>query len=172
MLLGAWRTLVAEPEHADLELHFVGDGPVRRRLARACADDRRVVFHGPVPYGSELARLHAAADVFVNPSPNEAFGLAALEAAACGVPVVAAARGGPRDVVTPAVGLLAEPGNAAAFADRIRTVLAEPDRFRDARAWVEREYSWQRCFAALLDLYARMLAERSPEPGTVALHAR
>jgi glycosyltransferase involved in cell wall biosynthesis len=61
-----------------------------------------VIFAG-FRYGEELARLLAAADVFVFPSLTDTFGIAMIEAIACGVPVAAFPVPGPLDVIEPGV---------------------------------------------------------------------
>jgi 1,2-diacylglycerol 3-alpha-glucosyltransferase/glucuronosyltransferase len=76
----------------------VGDGPLRRDLARRFPD---AVFLGTVR-GEELARAYAAADVFVFPSRTDTYGLVLLEALASGVPVAAFPVSGPRDVLADA----------------------------------------------------------------------
>jgi glycosyltransferase involved in cell wall biosynthesis len=83
----------------------VGDGPARVNLARAYPD---AVFLG-AQYGDDLARIYAAADVFVFPSRTDTFGLVLLEALASGVPVAAYPATAPRDVIGDApVGCLDE----------------------------------------------------------------
>ena len=71
----------------DVHLDVVGTGPLARRAARR-APWYRSTFHGHVPQ-DEVARIVRDADVLLAPCPTEAFGLAALEALASGVPVVA-----------------------------------------------------------------------------------
>lgn len=71
---------------ADVELHIYGDGPLRRRLSLA-ERTLPIVVHGRID-AATLAREYATADVFVSPVVKEAFGIAALEARAAGVPVV------------------------------------------------------------------------------------
>lgn len=74
-----------------------------------------------------LADLYAEGDVFVFPSPTGTCGLVALEAMASGVPVVAADQGGVLENLRPGVnGLLAPAGNAGAFADAVRELIADP----------------------------------------------
>jgi D-inositol-3-phosphate glycosyltransferase len=102
----AVRTL-AELERTDTVLWVVGgpsgaDGPseLRRveKLAAALGVAERVLFLPPQPH-EELAVYYQAADVCLVPSRTESFGLVALEAAACGTPVVASAVGGLRSIV-------------------------------------------------------------------------
>ncbi|MCW3848092.1 glycosyltransferase family 1 protein [Sphingomonas sp. LB-2] len=80
----------------------VGDGPARAELeARYPA----AKFLGAM-FGEELASAYAAADVFVFPSRTDTFGLAMIEALACGVPVAAFPVSGPIDLVTPETGAM------------------------------------------------------------------
>ena len=83
----------------------VGEGPARAALAKQFPE---TVFIGS-RQGEELARIYAAADVFVFPSRTDAFGLVLLEALASGVPVAAFPADAPRDVIgTAPVGALDE----------------------------------------------------------------
>ncbi|AJK47273.1 glycosyltransferase family 4 protein [Burkholderia plantarii] len=85
---------------------------------------------------AELAKVYAAADVFVFPSKTDTFGLVLLEALACGTPVAAYPVTGPVDVLGD--------GNAGAMNDDLREACLEAlkiDR-TDARAWAER-FSWR-----------------------------
>jgi glycosyltransferase involved in cell wall biosynthesis len=74
---------------------LIGDGPARAALAARYPD---TVFAG-YRYGDELAQMLGSADVFVFPSLTDTFGLAMVEALACGVPVAAFPVAGPLDVV-------------------------------------------------------------------------
>lgn len=90
----------------------VGDGPARAALERDFPDAK---FLG-ARQGDALARIYAAADVFVFPSLTDTFGLVLLEALASGVPVAAFPVTGPRDVIGDApVGVLSEDLRAACF---------------------------------------------------------
>lgn len=86
---------IAACERLNMELRIVGDGPERRRLERLAAGRTR--FLGRVGE-DELARLYRGAGLFVQPGVED-FGIAAVEALAAGVPVVALGRGGVLDVV-------------------------------------------------------------------------
>ena len=80
---------------------------------------------------AELPAILAGADLFVWPAAREAIGMALLEAAAAGLPVVASATGGvPAVVAHGETGLLAPAGDAAAFAGCLRALLADPGRRR------------------------------------------
>ncbi len=75
----------------------IGDGPSRKKLEKTYGE--RHVFVG-YKRGQELVDWLSLADVFVFPSRTETFGLVALEALACGIPVAAHDVMGPRDIVT------------------------------------------------------------------------
>jgi glycosyltransferase involved in cell wall biosynthesis/O-antigen/teichoic acid export membrane protein len=124
--------------HPDLVLEVCGAGGMEadlRRLADRLGVGHRVWLLGWLTR-EELGRHLAEADVVVVPSlAPEAFGLACLEAFAAGTPVVASAVGGLPDLVLPGVtGLLVPPGDSAALAGAIGTLLAdEPGRLRMGR---------------------------------------
>jgi glycosyltransferase involved in cell wall biosynthesis len=109
-------------------LDVVGDGPARPEVEHALAPlGARVVYHGALDEPAVVAAL-AAADLFVWPAINEAFGMALLEAQAAGLPVVAGASGGVGDIVASGVtGLLLPPGDAEAFANALRRLFLDPE---------------------------------------------
>lgn len=131
-------------------LLVLGDGPLRPRLERAAAG-LPVRFLGHVADRGCLARLVAGADVALAPAPHETFGLAVLEALACGTPVVVPATGAARDLV----GLLGSgavtSGTAEGLAQGVLDLLAVPaaERRAAARAQAER-FPWSTTVAAML----------------------
>ena len=82
----------------------VGDGPARAALERQYPD---AIFLGPL-FGEALASAYAGADALVFPSRTDTFGLVMIEAMACGTPVAAYPVTGPRDIITPGTGGLAD----------------------------------------------------------------
>jgi len=113
-----------------------------------------------------LPYYYSAADVCVMPSLYESFGLVALEAMACGTPVVASRVGGlPYVVRDGETGLLVPDNDPAALAEKLRQLLTEPElrkRLGAQASEVAREYSWQRVAAENLSLYRQALATSLP----------
>lgn len=143
-----------------------GKGSEELQRLRALASDLGVsnaIEFIPAQPHRNLPRFYQAADVCLVPSHTETFGLVALEAQACGVPVVASSVGGLRSIVHHGqTGFLVEPASTEAFAERAWRVLS------DQRAMVgmsslaicsSREYSWQRSAAKLYELYVASVAE-------------
>lgn len=114
----------------------VGDGPQREALlswVRHLGLGERCIFAG---LRSDISQILPALDLFVLPSLSEALGIAAIEALASGVPVVASRVGGVPEVVTHGeVGLLVPPGDAVQLAQAILHVAANPV---EARQWADR----------------------------------
>jgi D-inositol-3-phosphate glycosyltransferase len=140
-------------------------GDVQETEARALVDELglhdRVRFVPPQPHHM-LSSWYRAADVVVVPSRSESFGLVALEAAACGVPVVASSVGGLVSLVDDGcTGLLVEGRDPDAYAVAIAKVLDDPQLADDmGRAAVERakRYTWAFAAARLRRLYADVTA--------------
>lgn len=112
-------------------LLMLGDGPDRadaEREARELQIDRDVRFLGRI---DSMAELLQATDLFFLPSQTESFGLAALEAMACGSPVVATRVGGIPEVIEDGInGILEPPGSVEAMARRAVDLLRDPVRHR------------------------------------------
>lgn len=120
-------------------------------------------FAGPVGH-DRLPLYYTAADVCVIPSNYEPFGLVAIEAMACGTPVVASAVGGLKFSIIPGeTGLLVPPQDVEAFADAIDLILSDELWARKLRMQaserVQQNFSWSGVAAQLSDLYRRLLAQ-------------
>jgi glycosyltransferase involved in cell wall biosynthesis len=158
------------------KLSIVGDGPVRASVEEAFAPlAARVRFVG-ARKREEIAGLFAASDLFVWPAVDEAFGMAFLEAQACGLPVVGADTPGVRSVVAAgSTGLLCPMGDAEAFAAASRTLIADAAlRQRMGRAAFRhvREHHDLPAAAARLDAMLRAVVERRAGATPAAPRAR
>lgn len=160
--------LVARKRHADVlralppdaRYDIVGDGPERPRLealARELGVAGRVTFHGQLPHAEALA-VARAADVFVMPSTDEAFGVAYVEAMAAGLPAIGrAGEPGPDEIAALGGGMLLvgddglRPAIARALAQRVPLG-------RAARQTVLDHFTWARCGAATVAAYETALA--------------
>jgi alpha-1,6-mannosyltransferase len=152
VLLDAWRDV---SRRTGATLVIAGDGPERARL-QARAAGMRVRWIPHVADRGALARLHAAVNLLVAPGPSETFGLAALEALACGTPVLSASEGGVAEhVQRSGAGASFRSGDAGSLAEAavalFRGDLEAMGRL--GRAHAEREHSWQRTFDRLFDVY-------------------
>ena len=110
-----------------------------------------------------LADLYRAADIAVVPSHSESFGLVAIEAQACGTPVVAASVGGLRTAVVDGVsGVLVEGHDPADYAAVLRRLLADPARMRELAIGARTHasaFGWSATTAGLLSTYRSAIAE-------------
>jgi glycosyltransferase involved in cell wall biosynthesis len=108
-----------------LRMVLAGDGPLRNSMPASS----RVVFPGHVSHRSEF---FAALDLFIMPSRSEAWGLAALEAMAHGIPVVASRVGGlPEMIESNESGWLVTPGDASELATAIERASADREMLLD-----------------------------------------
>jgi D-inositol-3-phosphate glycosyltransferase len=161
--------LLRDREHDDLRLIVLGedsrdgDESEKERLkavASALGVRDRVDFLGSVAH-HELPYFYAAADALVMPSYSESFGLVALEAQACGRPVVASGVSGLRSVVRDEVsGYLIDGGDPAVYAERIGRLLADPELAqqmgRRGRLLAQR-FSWTRTADRLEGLFENVI---------------
>ncbi|MER6090603.1 glycosyltransferase [Streptomyces bluensis] len=129
-------------------LVVAGDGPLRARLEQR-AQGLPVTFLGHVTDRGTLGALQASADVCLAPGPAETFGLAALEAMACGTPVVASASSALPEVVGSAGATAAD--NGKSFADAVELLLARPEHERREAARARAEcFGWTTAVQAFL----------------------
>jgi D-inositol-3-phosphate glycosyltransferase len=172
VLLAAAAALHArDPEIArDLTVVIVG-GPSGTGLARPTALIELAASLGishairflPPQTGSDLADVYRAADLVAVPSYNESFGLVALEAQACGTPVVAAAVGGLVTAVRDGIsGLLVDGHDPDDWARALGGLLAAPGRRAELSGGAvahASEFSWSRTASGLLAVYGGAVTE-------------
>ncbi len=121
------------------KLLLIGDGqdrPLALHLATTLGVERDVIFLGKQ---DDVQSLLAIADLFLLPSQEEAFGLAALEAMSCGVPVVATTVGGIPEVVEDGkTGFLLPPGDVEGMARAALALLTDRERHEEFRGAARR----------------------------------
>jgi len=139
------------------------DADLQRLAARAEALGLSdyVLFHGAQPR-ERLPLYYNAVDVCAVPSRYESFGLVAVEAMACGTPIVASRVGGLRFTIEDDVsGLLVPHSDPAALAAALRRVLTDHDlrsRMQVGARQAAVNYSWQTITSAVLGVYEHLAA--------------
>jgi glycosyltransferase involved in cell wall biosynthesis len=149
-----------------IDVVLAGDGPERERLEWETASlrlDGNVRFLGEVPH-EEVPAVLQSFDIFAMPSTWEGFGVAALEASAMRLPVIASNIHGIPDVVKHGeTGLLLPARDERALADAIVRLMEDAalrQRMGDAgRALVEKAYRWQDNMRLLERLYERVTSD-------------
>ena len=133
-----------------------------KELATWLAIDDVVRFAPPVARG-DLAQWYRAADLVVVPSYSESFGLVALEAQACGTPVVATAVGGLRTAVADGIsGVLVDGHDPKAWSSVISRLLQEPQRrvlLSIGAIEHASHFGWDATARGTLDIYDRVLSD-------------
>jgi L-malate glycosyltransferase len=151
-------------ERSDLRLRLVmcGDGPERigaENLVRDYGLDDAVLFAGQVP---NIADYLSVSDILLMPSETESFGLAALEAMACEVPVIATRTGGlPEVVLHGETGYLADIGDIKTMAEFAIAIISSQKKRREmgerGRAWAVEKFNTDRVIPQYEKLYERII---------------
>jgi len=158
-------------EQPEARLVVVGDGADREKFERQAG---RLGIAGRVHFlgmRHDVANIYPLLDLFVLPSYTEGISLTLLEAASCGLPVVATEVGGnPEIVLHGRTGLLVPARDAAALAEAIRQVCADPEAARSmgraGRERVVREFSLDRMADDYLRLYRETWEAKMPGAGS------
>lgn len=162
VLVSAYSELIKQPYYKDVKLLLVGDyerdvflidHKLKEQINRLNLD-KRVIFTGYVP-DDELVYLYNAASVFVLPSFCEGFGLPALEAMACGTPVIGSNTTSLPEVVGDA-GLFFNPEISQELLDELIQIL-DDENYRDelGQRSIQRasDFSWSKSAAQLLAIF-------------------
>jgi len=140
----------------------VGDGPRLSDLkdqAHSLVLDDRISFTG---YRTDLSEFLAAGDIFIQPSRNEAVGFALLEALACGLPSIATAVGGVREVVGDSeIALLIAPDDVVALTAAVEKLLTDEKlRFalrQKARQRIASAYTKEQMIDKTIEIYKELM---------------
>ncbi len=139
-----------------LKLVLIGDGHLRPELQGLTAKHPEMLVVKPYETDRErLARAYASADIYFAPFPHETFGLAAVEAAASGLPVVGVNSGAIADVLEGADwGRTYAPDDVSGLVEAARALLDEDSAWlRDAARGAAEQYSWDRTFSRMVQIY-------------------
>lgn len=150
-------------------LDVVGDGPDRAALeqrAQQLGIGSRIRWHGQVAQ-PQLAPIYQRASAIVLPSVDEGLGLAAVEALLCETPVVAFDSGGLRDVIQhEKTGLLVKPGDTAALATALDSLLARDGRGTDlgraGRLYALSAFAPESAARRYAEIYRQVLGRNAP----------
>lgn len=149
-------------EKIPCKLLFVGDGPERARIERLCRSEcckEEVLFLGNLESTKEVLNI---SDLFLLPSETESFGLAALEAMASGVPVIASNAGGLPEVINHGIsGCLTEVGNIDEMVKHALHILSTPETlatFKNAALEKAKEFDINNILPIYEKLYETTLA--------------
>lgn len=171
------RTFAEVSRNIGARLLMVGDGPDRPKafeLATKLGVGGRVAFLGSFP---NVEHLLSVSDLFLLPSSEESFGLAALEAMASGAPVIASRTGGiPEVVLDGKTGYLCKLGDTAGMANAALTLLRDTARYeafsRAARERAVGVYGEEKVLPLYLEAYERALESRTSAPLETSLSGR
>lgn len=134
---------------------IAGDGELRDELKAQAAGLGNIHFLGFIA-PEKLRKLYCIADVSVVPSRREPFGLVAIEALACGSPVVATNQGGLADIINDDIGALVDVDDARALADAVLAELSNPARAekgRRAALYANENYAQDKLIDSLVGIY-------------------
>jgi L-malate glycosyltransferase len=162
-LICAFSIVKKKKTSLKLNLLIVGNGSQLRNLQKLVETlnlTESVTFIPAVPH-SQVPQYMQLIDIFVVPSLAESFGVAALEASACGLPVIASNVGGlPEVVVNGKTGFLVPPGDPETLAEKIICLMESPSlrskMGRSGRQFVKDNYSWSKSLEEMQQVYKKV----------------
>jgi glycosyltransferase involved in cell wall biosynthesis len=168
-LIRAFADLEKETKK-DIRLMIVGDGPEKRNLEMLCEElsiKAKVTFTGnidniKIPYYINMM------DIVCLPSLSESFGVSAVEACACGRPVVSTDVGGLKEIVFDDYnGYAVKPKNSDLLKEKLKLLVEDEDKIkefsRNARTLAEEKYNWSENAEIMKNLYEKIITNRGTD---------
>jgi glycosyltransferase involved in cell wall biosynthesis len=163
-LIDAFAIVKKKFPNKSLKLFIVGKGTQREVLegmAKELGIEKDTIFTGYVDHNN-VQEYHNMLDVYVAMSLEESFGVAILEASACGKPVIVSNVGGlPEVVENGKTGFIVERGNSIALADALSKLINEPELAvkmgNEGRYKVIREYDWKDSVNKMISIYKTVI---------------
>lgn len=148
----------------NVELEITGEGPesaTLKKLVEQLNISDCVRFHGAVPHGA-VPEMLSRLDIYVALSRSESFGVAVLEAKACGVPVVVSDADGPAEVtIDGGTGIIVPKENVALAAEAIEKLVRDPvlrtEIGKRGREHVLQSYTWSGSLETMMNAYRKTL---------------
>jgi glycosyltransferase involved in cell wall biosynthesis len=142
----------------DVNLLIIGKGPEFEEFKAASKKMKvKMIYNAPE---EKLPSYFACADVCVVPSLWEPFGLVAVEAMACSLPVITSNVGGLREIVEKDCGILVKAADSGAIADELVELLKNEDKMKkmglNGRKMVEKYFSWETVTKNLYNFYEKL----------------
>ncbi len=164
ILLRSFALVPTRMQDREVRLRIVGTGPQEaelRALSKSLGIADRVEFRGAITHAEIPAEL-ASMDVFAALSRSESFGVAVIEASACGLPVVVSDVGGLPEVVRDGITGMLVPVNDPQAAANAFTQLLSDDGKRsrmaaEGRRWTRSAFDWQACVDRMIDVCSKAL---------------
>jgi len=165
-LIKAFSTVCNSCPQLSLRLLIVGDGSLKQDLIDLCISLNirdKVIFTGFINQ-DELPRYYNMLDIYVALSRSESFGVAVLEASACGKPVVVSNVGGLPEVVDDGItGIIVPPHILSNAADAIIKLIIDSELRKEmgskARKFVENRYKWEDNVKKMVEIYENILVK-------------
>ena len=165
-LIKAFKLLRKKFPNKPLKLLIVGGGTQREFLERMVKEldlENETIFTGYVNH-DDIQKYHNMLDIYVAMSLEESFGVAVLEASACGKPVVVSNVGGLPEVVDhEKTGFVVEKENPEALATAIGKLICDPglriEMGRKGREKVINEYDWNESVKKMISVYNKVISE-------------
>jgi len=155
-IVNAFKKII---EFQPATLLLIGDGPERDNVERMCRElgvCEHIHFLGSIKYPQDVLQI---SDLFMLPSETESFGLAALEAMASGVPVIASNTGGLPEVVENGVGgLLHEVGDVEEMVKNAQRIFNDSANFKKQASERAKGYSIDQVLSQYIELYDSLLS--------------